>query len=378
MSERRPIIDKPADTLELFFDLVFVFAITQVVKLIIHDLTPSGVFHGLLVLALLWWGWGNFTWATNSVDLSPRWVRVGVLVGMAPVFVMSQAVPFAFEGQGLWVAVGYVIVRAIALWLSWLGARDDEEQARGIRLYASAGVIGPVLIIVGTFMGDGMQWWWLAGFLAELAASGVAGQAEWHLAPGHFAERHGLIIIIALGEAIIAVGAAVVDETPSVGLANLLAAGLLGAAAMYWAYFDRLQEVWEHALAAAGPKETGTLARDVYSILHYPIIAGIVLYASGVEEAVLHPNDPLIGEVRWLIGGALASFLLAMVAATWRARRILLYERIIGSAVIGGVLWIVGDTPAQTVLFVVTLILLATMAIEWMRFTAAHRARAAA
>ena len=215
MSERRPIIDKPADTLELFFDLVFVYAITQVVKLIIHDLTPSGVFHGLLVLALLWWGWGNFTWATNSVDLSPRWVRVGVLVGMAPVFVMSQAVPFAFEGQGLWVAVGYVIVRAIALWLSWLGARDDEEQARGIRLYASAGVIGPVLIIIGTFMGDGMQWWWLAGFVAELAASGVAGQAEWHLAPGHFAERHGLIIIIALGEAIIAVGAAVVYSSSS-------------------------------------------------------------------------------------------------------------------------------------------------------------------
>ena len=147
---------------------------------------------------------------------------------------------------------------------------------------------------------------------------------------------------------------------------------------MYWAYFDRLQEVWEHALAAAGPKETGPLARDVYSIGHYPIIAGIVLYASGVEEAVLHPNDPLIVEVRWLIGGALAAFLLAMVAATWRARRVLLYERVIGSAVIGAVLWAVGDTPAQTVLFEVTLILITTMAIEWMRFTAARRAEAKA
>ena len=257
---------------------MFVFAITQVVSLVVHDLTLGGVLRGTLVLALLWWGWVNWTWTTNIIDLEPRLVRVAILASMLGVFAMAFSVPTAFEGDGMWIALGYAWVRAIAGVVILLGTRDDADEQRAVLTYLPISMISPVVVIIGAAVGGNAQpWIWVAALCIQLIAAAGAGRANWKIDPGHFAERHGLILIVALGEAIIAVGVALEGFKISTSLAVQLAVGLTGVGAMWWAYFDRLQEVMESALRLADEHETGRVARDVYSILHYPMIVGIVL-----------------------------------------------------------------------------------------------------
>ena len=220
---------KRAAPLELFFALVFVFAITQIVSLIVHDLTWTGMFHGGLVLALLWWAWSHYTWTANGVDLEPRMMRIGYLAAMVVIFIMAHAVPFAFEGQGHWLAYGYLLIRVLAFYLGFTGSTDAVEMMRSLRTWLPWAMLGPIAVIIGAYMGDAQQWWWLAGWILELASSAVAGTSEWELNVEHFAERHGLIMIIAFGEAIVVIGSTVSTEPPSWDLAGVLAVGILGA-----------------------------------------------------------------------------------------------------------------------------------------------------
>ncbi len=283
---------KRAAPLKLFFDLVFVFAITQIVSLTVHDLTWTGMVHGGLVLALLWWAWSHYTWAANGVDLEPRMMRIGYLSAMVVIFIMAHAVPFAFEGQGHWLAYGYLLIRVLALYLGFTGSTDAVEMMRSLRTWLPWAMLGPIAVIIGAYMGDAQQWWWLAGWILELASSAVAGTSEWELNVEHFAECHGPIMIIAFGEAIVVIGSTVSTEPPSWDLAGVLAVGILGAMALWWAYCDRLEELWEWALGRATLAELGKQARDVYSILHYPMLAGVVLYHPypryGRDQAVNH------------------------------------------------------------------------------------------
>ncbi|MGI9605494.1 MAG: low temperature requirement protein A [Acidimicrobiales bacterium] len=362
--------EKAAHPLELFFDLVFVFAFTQVVSLVVHDLQLSGVLHGALVLGLLWWGWGTWTWATNVVDLEPRLVRVAMLASMLGVFVMGFAVPTAFEGDGMWVAAGYVWVRLISAIVMFTGTRDDPVEQEALRTYMPFSFVAPVIMVIGAAVGgESLQWWWLTGLLVELAAAVFAGRADWHIDAAHFAERHGLIMIIALGEAIIAVGVALTDAelVLDTALATQLGVGLAGACALWWAYFDRLQGVWEHALRTADEHQTGHLARDVYSMLHYPMIVGIVFYAIALEEAFLHPDDPLDSVVAALLVSAFALYLIAMAVATWRCWRTYLYERVIGVAAIAALVWL-WDGSAKNVVFVSTMVIIVSLSFEYWRF----------
>lgn len=360
--------EKSAHPLELFFDLVFVFAITQVVSLIVHDLTLGGVLRGALVLALLWWGWGNWTWTMNVVDLEPRIVRVAVLVAMLGVFGMAFSVPNAFDGDGMWIAVGYAWVRVIAAIVIMLGTRDDPTEQRAILTYLPLSMLSPIVVIIGAAVGgDALPWLWVAALGIELTAAAGAGRGDWKIDSGHFAERHGLIMIIALGEGIIAVGVALEDFTVSVALAGQLAVGLTGVCAMWWAYFDRLQEVMESALRLADEHRTGALARDVYSILHYPMIVGIVFYAVALEEAFLHPDEPMKDVVAVIFVVALGLYLLGQAVAVWRSWRTYLYERVAGVAVIA-VLVMVWKGEAKNVVLVTTVIVLATLSAEYWRF----------
>lgn len=198
-----------------------------------------------------------------------------------------------------------------------------------------------------------------------------AGQADWKVDAGHFAERHGLILIIAFGEGIIAVGIAL-EETPiDSSLALLLGVGLAGVCAMWWAYFDRQQEVLEAALRRADAHSVGRLARDVYSLLHYPMILGIVFYAVSLEEAFHHPNDPMEPVVAVLFVVAVGLFLLAQAVATWRCWRTYLYERAIGVVAIA-LLVAIWDGAAKDVVLVSTLILIASLTAEYLRYSASE------
>ncbi len=360
--------EKAAHPLELFFDLVFVFAFTQVVSLVVHDLTLEGTLQGALILALLWWGWGNWTWAINAVDLEPRLVRVAVLAAMLGVFGMGFSVPTAFEGDGMWIALGYVWVRVISGIVMYLGTRHDPVERQAILSYLPPSLIAPVLIIIGAAIeGDAQAWIWFVAFLVELLSAVLAGRSDWRIDAAHFAERHGLIMIIALGEAIIAVGIALEEFSIDTELAFQLAVGLAGACALWWAYFDRLQEVWETALRQADEHETGHIARDVYSFLHYPMILGVVFYAISLEEAFLHPDDPMPDVVRTLFVVSFALYLLSQAVATYRCWRTVLYERAIGVALIA-VLVGVWDGAGKNVVLVTTAVLIATLSAEYWRF----------
>ena len=360
--------EKAAQPLELFFDLVFVFAITQVVSLIVHDLTLAGVLRGALVLAIMWWAWTNWTWTTNVVDLEPRVIRVAVLASMLGVFGMAFSVPTAFEGDGDWLAFGYVFVRVIAAAVLVYGTGHDPAEMRAVLTYLPVSLAATAIVLVGGLVGgDALQWIWLGALTLEVIATLFAGQATWKIDAGHFAERHGLILIIALGEGIIAVGVALEGFQIDGSLALQLAVGLAGVGAMWWAYFDRLQEVMESALRQADPRETGHIARDVYSLLHYPMIAGIVLLAVALEEAFLHPNDPMKDVVATVFIAAIGMYLLAQAIAVWRCWRTYLYERVVGVVVIA-VLVTVWDGAAKDVVLASTVVLIATLIAEYLRF----------
>ncbi|MDH3498966.1 MAG: low temperature requirement protein A [Acidimicrobiia bacterium] len=185
-------------------------------------------------------------------------------------------------------------------------------------------------------------------------------------------------MINAFGEAIVAVGAVVADVEPSSELAQLLVIGILGAVALWWAYFDRMEELWEGAMARATGQETGRIARDVYSILHFPMIAGVVLYAVSAEEIFLHPNDPIAGMVRVTLGLSLLLFLLPIVAATWRTVQSFQWERAIAAVTIAAIVFGSGEMGAKTVLLVTTVLLLGAMTIEYFRYRPVLAAKAAA
>jgi low temperature requirement protein LtrA len=367
--------EKAAHPLELFFDLVYVFAITQVVSLIAHDLHLSGILRGALLLGLLWWGWVTWTWTLNAVDLEPRLYRIVVMIAMFGVFFMAYSVPTAFEGDAMWLAVGYLVMRLLSMVVMLHGTRDDPVEQKAILVYLPIAMFAPVLVVIGAAVGgEALQWVWLGALVVEVGSTLIAGRQDWHVDPAHFAERHGLIMIIALGEAIIAVGIALgrVDVTAPVPATALLV-GLFVACAMWWAYFDRLQGVWEGALRLADDHHAGRLARDVYSLLHYPMIVGIVFIAVAMEEAFLHPDERIEQVVGTLFVVGLGLYLLAMAVATWRCWRTYLYERVICVALIALIV-VALDVDAQRTVLYSTLVLLASLCAEYWRFRARIRA----
>ena len=359
--------ERVAHPLELFFDLVYVFAFTQVVSFVVHHLDVGGVLQGALILALLWWSWGTWTWSLNAVDVTPRVVRIALLAAMAGIFIMGFSVPEAFADGAWWFAGGYVWSRLIAAVVMVLGTKDDAVEQASLRRFLPISFIAPVLVLLGAGIGgDAQPWIWLVAAAVEVTSALLSGDSDWHIDINHFAERHGLIIIIALGEAIIAVGVALEEFELSSALAIRLVVGLAGASAMWWAYFDRLQQVWENALRAADEHSLGRAARDIYSLAHYPMIVGIVFAAVALEEAFLHPDEPMKGVVATLFAVSFGLFILGTVVATFRSHGNILYERIIGAVLIAAITAFSGMN-AEYVVLVSTAVIIASLAVEYIR-----------
>jgi len=364
---------KTAHPIELFFDLVYVFGFTRVVGLIVHDHDLASVLHGALLLGLLWWSWGTWTWTMNAVDLTNRVRRVLILISMLGIFLMGYAIPTAFTGDAIWMAAGYVFSRVIAATVMWFGTLDDAVEHESIRAYLPVSLVAPVLIVIGAVIGgSALAWIWLAALFVEVASAVMAGQSEWHIDVEHFAERHGLIMIIALGEAIIAVGVALTtaagdDASLSFALAWRLGVGLVGVCAMWWAYFDKLQTIWETRLHQADVMSAGRLARDIYSIAHYPMITGIVFFAVALEEAFLHPVDPLTTFTRWMLASSIALYFLSQAAAMYRAFGNVMYERIVGVAIVAALAAFL-SIKAELVVLLVTIVMIVMMTLEYWRF----------
>jgi low temperature requirement protein LtrA len=306
--------------LELFFDLVFVLALTQCTALMADDPTWEGLAKGVLVLGVMWWSWVGYAWLTSVLDPEEGIVRIamfGVMIGM---LVIALAIPEAFDDAAFILAGAYAVVRFGQIALLLIAARDDPGLRRSTLGLLVGTAIGVSLITAAAFLdGPAQGALWALALALDMGEPFVFGSEGWTLVPGHFVERHGLIIIIALGESIVAIGVGAAGLELDAGLIAAAALGIVVAAALWWLYFDVVALVAERRLEHAAPgRERNEIARDSYSYLHFPMVAGIVLLALGLKKALEHVGDPLeIVPAVGLLGGV-AVYLLAHVAFRWR------------------------------------------------------------
>jgi low temperature requirement protein LtrA len=301
--------------LELFFDVVFVFALTQVTLLMSDDPTWPGLGRGLLVLAALWWAWTGYAWLTNTLEPEEGPVRAGMFAAMAAMIVVALAVPKAFDVHGVLFGAAYLIVRLPNLQLYAIAGKRDPDLLAAVLRMVPAAALGPLIIVAaGFFNGPAQGALWLVALAVDYLGVLVGRGQGWRVSPAHFAERYGLIVIIALGESIVAigVGAAGVSLTPSIVAAAVL--GIVVVAALWWAYFDVYAVLSERQLAATSGAARVRLARDHYSYLHLPMIAGIVLFALGLKKTIEHVGDPLATVPAVALCGGLSLYFLTHVA----------------------------------------------------------------
>ena len=307
--------------LELFFDLVFVFAFTQVTALLAHDLTWAGLVRGTTLLIVVWWAWVGYSWLTNSVrvdDIIPA--RIVVFGAMAAALVMGLAIPHAFDDDGVLFGCATFAVTGLFVMLYLVASRDRPEMHRAVALLAPGVLAGPVLIIIAGFLDEGplrATLWGLA-LVITLGAPFVSGTQGWYVRPGHFAERHGLIIIIALGESLVALGLAANEEPKTFTVVGASVIGLAVVACLWWVYFDVVSRAGELALGRVSGAERNAMARDVYSYIHFLMVLGVVLLALGLKEALLDVGEPLDVIASVGLFGGVAVYLAGHMAARLR------------------------------------------------------------
>jgi low temperature requirement protein LtrA len=302
--------------LELFFDLVFVFALTQVTAFLAEDPTFAQLGRGLLVLALIWWAWSGYTWLTSTVDPELGLPRLVMFAAMGAMLLVALATPGAFEDDGLLWGLGYLAVRLLHAALFALAARGDPHLARVVLSLVRSLIPGAGLIILASvaFEGTARDVLWLLAVVLDYGLVLAAGAEGWHVHARHFAERFGLVMIIAFGESIVAigVGAEGIELGFEAVVAALLATGIV--CALWWAYFDVVAVVAEERFTAAEGAAQLRMARDSYALLHLPMIAGVVLFALGVKKVLEHTGDPLKDMPAVALCGGVALYLLAHVA----------------------------------------------------------------
>lgn len=305
--------------LELFFDLVFVLALTQCTALMADNPTWEGLVQGLLVLGMLWWAWVSYSWLTSVVDPEEGAVRLVIFGAMAGLLIAALCVPEAFGELGLVFALALGVVRSAQVVLLILADPDDEalrHSAAGLAV--STAVAVSLLAAASLFDGAAQGALWALALFLDMGGPYLIDSSGWRLEPEHFAERHGLIVIIALGESIVAIGVGAAGVlTVGIGAAAVL--GVTLAAAMWWIYFDVVALVSAQRLTEAEPgRRQNELARDSYSYMHFAIIAGIILIALGLKETIAHYDESLDVVTSFALLGGMATFLLGHVAFRYR------------------------------------------------------------
>jgi low temperature requirement protein LtrA len=377
--------DQPVTTLELFFDLVFVFALTQITALMAHDLTWPGVIRGVLLVGLLWWSWIGFSWLCNLVKADEGSVRGVMLAAMAAMFVIALSIPEAFHDlEGglpgpVVIAIAYFAFRAMHLLLFWLIADGDRVLRRTLLRFAPSMLAGTALLLVASqFHGTTQTLLWALALAADYGGTYLIDARGWRLrSAAHFAERHGLIVIIALGESIVAIGVGVTNLPISWPILIASVLGLAVAAALWWIYFDATVLYGEQALAAEPPETRPKLARDAYTFLHFPMVAGIVLLALGLKKVLEyvgdtehhHLEDPLKGIGLYALFFGVVLYLLGHVGFKWRTSRRLGVSRLITAALVVAAVPALAKAPALAQLAVLTALLTGLVAFEAVRFS---------
>ena len=365
--------DFTADPVELFFDLAYVFAFSQLVGLVIADPTWAGVGKAALLFALLWLPWQQLTWAANAISGNGRPVRALFLIATVVSIPMAASTSTAFEGGGPVFALALTGIMLIGFLMQTMGAAESVDYRQVVFSWITPNVVAVAVLVVGSFY-DGMArlGFWLGTTAIVLWAMIKAAKGEWLVRPGHFAERHGLIIIIALGEVIVAIGIPVVaalekgDSLSAATISALLASGAF-AGLLWWAYFDRPSPGLELAASRLDGKAIGQYVRDVYTWAHAPLVAGIILSAAALEEIALHPRDHVELGFRTMLAGGLFLFLMGVFLAVWRAFRAQARERLVGAIVIAAVVFLGGSLEGVLLLTIVVVVMFTVLTVEHRR-----------
>ena len=370
MSEQHAEREQRVTPLELFFDLVFVFGFTQVTTVLSDDRTWSGLGHGLLILAALWWAWAAYAWLTNAVDPTEGALWGAILVAMAAMFIAALAVPEAFGRHGVIFGVAFLIVNLMYLALYALGARNDRDLLAAILRSAPAALAGSTLIVAAGFVDGWLRpMLWLAALAVGLFGPLLGGTSGWRVQPAHFVERHGLIVIIAIGESLIAIGLGARGTGLGTGVIVASVLALVVATSFWLAYFDFFSIRGQQLLADRSGTERTALARDVYTYLHLPMVAGIVLFAFAMKTTLAHVGDELdtISAVALCWGPAL--YLFAYVTLRFRVARTLGRGRLVAATACGLLLPLALVLPALAALTLVAAVWVALHAYEiiWWR-----------
>jgi low temperature requirement protein LtrA len=351
--------------LELFFDLIFVLAITQCTALMVDHPTWEGLAQGVLVLALLWWSWVGYAWLTSVVDPEEGAVRIAVFAAMAALLIVALSVPEAFDERALEFALAYGVVRAGHIALFVLASRDDPALRHSVWTLARSTGVGIALLVGGAFLdGGGQAALWTLALALDMAGPYFFGAEGWKLVPGHFAERHWLIIIVALGESVVALGVGA-EAGLSVGVAAAAVLGMVLVSELWWIYFDVVAIVGARRLARATEgRERNELARDAYSYMHFLLVAGIVIAALGLHEILGHADEALEVVPAFGLLGGVAVYLLGHVAVRLRHVRTLNRQRLLLALVLFAMLPVALELPSLAILAIVTGVLCVMIVYE--------------
>ncbi|MET0810846.1 MAG: low temperature requirement protein A, partial [Thermoleophilaceae bacterium] len=343
----------------------------QVTALMAANATWEGLAEGMLVLAALWWAWGAYAWLTNYINTDEGRERLLMFGAMAAMLVAALAVPGAFGDDALLFACAYALVRWLHVFI-FAEANDDVDTAEAIRRLSRTAVPGPALLILAAFVdGAARDALWVLALGIDFAGPFVFGVRGFRVSPAHFAERFGLIVIIALGESIVAIGAGAGFELET-GEVVAAVLAIAAVASLWWAYFDVVAIIAERRLTEAPRGEQGSLARDSYSYLHFPMIAGIVLLAVGLKKTELAVDEPLKTVPAVALCGGVAIYLLAHIAFRYRNVGSFNRHRALATVAVLALIPLALEVDALYAVAAVTAVLVALIAFEAIRFREAR------
>jgi low temperature requirement protein LtrA len=368
--------ERPVTPLELFFDLVFVFALTQVTALMAEDPTWFGLLRGMAVLTVLWWAWVAYVWIGTTTDAEGGIARFVLLGAMAAMFVTAIAAPGAFAQYGVLFGVAYFVVRLLHVVMFRIVGRERPDVGAAVARLVPGMLAGSALIVVAGFLVEG---WprallWTVAVALDVGAPLVTGTEGWHLSPGHFAERHGLVIIIALGESLVALGVGVAAEPLTPRIVVAVVVGFVAVACLWWLYFDVVAIAAEKRFIDVPVAERNDIARDSYNYFHLPMVAGIVLLALGLKKVFGDLDAPLKPTIATALFGGAALYLLGHLLFrrrnmhSWNVQRAVVMVLLLALIPLGTV------EPAWVSLVLLTSALVGLVTYEALHFAAGRRA----
>ena len=367
-SDSEEPVERPVGFLELFFDLTFVFAMSQVTHLMLHDISWQGFGRGVLALLALWWAWVCYAWLTNLFEIARVIHTTLIILAMAAMLIAVIALPTAFTTGAIIFGFALLVVRLINAGLFIASAsRGEAEVASTIRRLVPGLLVGPVLLVAGAFVDSPYrELLWVAAAAADFGSPLIAGINGLRVVPSYFIHRHGLVIIIALGETIISLGASASESLHHPGVLGAVVLGVVITSTLWWTYFG-LTTGAEERLRLTPAADRARLARDAYSYLHLPLVAGLVFFALGARVSVEHVGEPLAPLAALALAGGVALFYAGEVAYRWRDHHQLFVDRLVAAAASLLVFPVAISVPAVLSLAVLTAIGVLRLAWELWR-----------